>query len=64
MAGAHAAADADVVAEQLAVVQDRDEAQVVGEHVHIVERRCGETDLELARQVTVAVDRLFFVAGA
>ncbi len=47
--GAHAATDADVVAQQLPIAQDSDKAQIVGEHVHIVERRCGETDLEFAR---------------
>jgi len=64
MAGAHAAAQGDVVAEDAALaIGDADEAQVVGEHVHIVGRRQREADLELARQVALAVDRLDFLAG-
>ena len=39
---AHAAADGDVEAEQHAVFDDRDEAEVVGEHVDIVARRHGQ----------------------
>jgi hypothetical protein len=60
---AHAAADADVVADHRAV-DDAGEAQVVGEHVHVVDRRQGEADLELARQVALAVDRLVLLAAA
>ena len=67
---AHAAADADVVAEQGAVVAaavvtyDRDEAQILREDIDIVTRRHRERDLELARQVGRTVDRLFFFAAA
>ncbi len=64
MAGAHAAADADVVAAQFTGFDHGDEAQVLGEHIHVVHRRNGEADLELARQVAVAVDRLGFLAAA
>ncbi|MCW0450427.1 hypothetical protein NB706_003261 [Xanthomonas sacchari] len=65
MAGAHAAAEADVVAGQRAVgAEHADEAQIVGEHVHVVDRGQRETDLELARQVGVAVDRLVLLAAA
>jgi hypothetical protein len=36
----------------------------VGEHVDVVQRRDREADLELARQVGLAVDRLDFLAAA
>ena len=64
MGGAHAAADADVVAGQFAAFEHGDEAQVLGEHVHVVHRRDGEADLELARQVGAAVDGFVLAAAA
>ena len=56
--GAESAADADVEAGQLAVLDDRDEAEVVRQHVDVVDRRHHQRGLELARQVGRAVDRL------
>ena len=61
---AHAAADHQVEAGQHAVFENGDEAQVVGEHVHVVDRRHREADLELARQVGGAVDGLLLLATA
>ena len=56
---AHAAADGDVPAGDLAVlVEDGDEAEIVREDVDVVRRRHRDHDLELARQVGLAVDRL------
>ena len=65
VAGAHAAADRDIEAGQDAVLDDRDEAEIVGEDVDIVVRRHGEGDLELAWQIGLAVQRLAlgFAAG-
>ncbi len=64
VAGAHAAAHAEVVAHQAPAFDDGDEAEVVGEHVDVVERRHREGGLELARQVGGAVQRLLFLAAA
>ncbi len=46
------------------MLDHRDETQVVGEHVHVVDRRDRKGHLELSRQVGAAVDRLFFHAAA
>ena len=64
VAGAHAAADGDVEAGQVAVLaDDGDQAQIVGEHVHVVERWHRHGHLELARQVGVTVDRVLLGAA-
>ncbi len=55
---AEAAADGQVEALEHAVLDDRDEAEIVREDVDVVERRHGDRGLELARQVGGAVDRL------
>ena len=56
---AHAAADGHVPAGDVAgLVRDRDEAEVVREDVDVVRRRHRDHDLEFARQVGLAVDRL------
>ena len=56
---AHAAADRDVPAGDVAgLVEDGDEAEIVREHVDVVRRRHRDRDLELPRQVGLAVDRL------
>ena len=60
---AHAEAAADVDVEPghrtgQSVVERRHDADVVGEHVDVVVARPGDGDLELPRQVDVAVDRL------
>ena len=59
MGHAHAAADRDVPAGDVAVVvEDGDEAEIVREHVDVVRRRHRHHDLEFARQIGLAVDRL------
>jgi len=65
VAAAHATADGDVVAEDLIVFDDGDEAEVVGEDVHVVHGRDDEGHLEFARQVGLAVERVdeVFVFG-
>ena len=57
---AHAAADHDVVADDAAAFLDGDEPEIVREHVDVVVRRQRDRDLELARHVGAAVDRLVF----
>ena len=64
MGRAHAAAEGDVEADQCAILDDGNEAQVIGEHVHVVGGWHGESHLELARQVGAAVDRFLFLAAA
>src|SRR5690606_11042063 len=59
---AGAAAARDVVARDLVAARDRDEAKVLPKDVDVVERRHDEADLELARHVRLAVDRLLVVA--
>ena len=58
MGHAHAAADHHVVADDRAFLDDGDQRQIVGEHIDIVVRRQGDGDLELARQIGAAEDRL------
>ncbi len=61
---AHAAADRDVVADHAAgLIRDRDEAQIMGEHVDVVAGRHRHHDLELSRQVVGPVDRLLGLAA-
>src|SRR5690606_6492982 len=55
---AHAAANADIKADQRAVIDNSDEAEILPEHVDVVDRRNGKPDLEFARQIKVAIDRL------
>ena len=56
---AHAAADRDIPARDLSgCVDDGDEAEIVGENVDVVRRRHRDDDLEFARQISPAVDRL------
>src|SRR5690606_28437834 len=60
----HAAADENVEAFEASFVHDGHEAEIVREHIHIILRWNGKRDLELARQVCSAVERLFLcVAG-
>ena len=65
MAAAHATASRQVVADELAVLDDGDEAHALGEDVDVVHRRDDEADLELPRQVGLAVERVdkVFVLG-
>ena len=58
MGGAHAAADQHVIADHVAVLDDGDVAEVMGEHVDVVLRRHRNGDLEFAGQIGGAVDRL------
>ena len=58
VAAAHAAADREVVSDDLARLDHRDEPHVVGEDVGVVDRRDGKADLEFARQVGLAVERI------
>ena len=55
---AHAAADGDVIALQLAARGDGDEAEILRIDVDVVDRRNDEADLELARQILLAEERL------
>ena len=59
----HAAAGGDCVADDSVVLDDGDEAEVVREHIDVVARRDGDDNLEFARQVSLAVDRLGFRLG-
>ena len=63
VAGTHAATNADVESCELAVLDDGDEAEIMGEHVDIVVRWHGKGDLELAWQVGLAIQGLAFRFG-
>ena len=59
MGHAHAAADRDIPARDFSGgVEDGDETEIVGEDVDVVRRRHRHDDLEFARQISPAVDRL------
>ena len=58
VAAAEATAHREIVADELAALDDGDVAEVVGEDVHVVRRRDDEGGLELARQVGLAVERI------
>ena len=58
MRHAHAAADQHVVADDAAVLDDGQQAEVLGVDVDAVVVRQRQAGLELARQVDLAVDRL------
>ena len=59
MGHAHAATGGNVPAVDLAgVVDNGDEAKIVGEHVDVVRWRHRHRNLELSRQIGPAVDRL------
>lgn len=66
MAAAHAATDRDVVTDQTVIFHDGNEAEIVGENIHVVHRRNDEGDLKFARQISLAVQRIgeAFVLGA
>ena len=55
---AHAAADEDVVADDAIVLDDGEQAEVLGIDIDDVVVRQRQPGLELARQIDVAVDRL------
>ena len=56
--GAHAATDSEVEAQQLAVLDDGNEAEIVREDIDVVDGRHGDRRFELARQIGLAVERL------
>ena len=58
MTAAHAAADGEIVAGELVVFENRDEAEVVGKDVNVIHRRNDKRGLELARQISFAVKRV------
>ena len=58
MAHAEPAANGDIVADEFAVFDDGDVAEVLGVNVHIVRGREDEAGLEFAREVSVAIHRL------
>ena len=60
---AHSTANGDGVANDLVVLNHRDEAKVVREQVDIVARRHGHGGFELPWQVGFAVDRFLFRLG-
>ena len=55
---AHAAADQHVVADDLLVFDDRQQAKILGVYVNRIIKGKPEARLELARQVDFAIDRL------
>ena len=63
MVHAHATANGDGVANDLVVLNHRDEAKVVREQVDIVARRHGQGGFEFPWQVGFAVDRFLFRLG-
>src|SRR5262249_60667311 len=59
MGHTHAATHRNVPADDIgAAVRDRDVAEIVREHVDIVRRGDRDDNLEFARQIGLAVDRL------
>ena len=62
----HTAAYGYVKAHKLSFFDNGDEAQILGEYIHIVGRRNRDTDFKLARQIDRPVDRLllFLIALA
>ena len=58
MGRTHATAHRDIESKQLALLDNRDEGQAVGINVDIVRWRHRDGDLELPRQVSLAIDRL------
>src|SRR5690606_11419433 len=60
MGGAHTASYGYIKPEQHAIFHDGDQAEVLCEDVDVVGGWNGDTDLELAWQISVAVDRFFF----
>ena len=60
---AQAAADQHVVADELAVLHDRQEPQVVGMNIRAIVFRQGECRLELAGKIGLAVERLDGIVG-
>ncbi len=55
---AHAAADSEVVADQSVALDDGDEAVIVRENIHVVDRRDGKGHFEFSGQIALAVKRV------
>ena len=64
MVHAHATANGDGVANDLVVLNHRDEAKVVREQVDIVARRHGQGGFEFPWQEGLAVDRFLSGSGS
>ena len=60
----HASTDGDIEAEQLAIFDNRNEAEAMREDVDVVVGRDGHGDLELTRQIGCTVKWFNFVALA
>jgi len=58
MTAAHAAAHREVVADELVLFENRDEAEIVGEDVDVIYRRNDKRGLEFTRQISFAVKRI------
>ena len=58
VAATESAADAQIVADKLVVLDHGDEAEAVREQIQIVHRRNDERDFEFARQIRFAVKRI------
>ena len=54
----HAAADQQIVTEQLVAFGDDDEAEIIGEDIDVVQRRDGEGRFEFSRQIELSVERV------
>ena len=64
MRAAHAAANAKVESDQLAVFDDGDEAEVLRKNIDVVQRRHRDRCLEFSRQIGWPVDRFAFTRCA
>ena len=59
MGHSHAATHRDIPADDIGgIVRNGDVAEIVRKHVDIVRRRHRDHDLEFARQISLAIDRL------
>ena len=58
------AAEQEIVADQPVALEQRDDCQIVGQHVDRVVLGDREADLELARQIALAVERVGLVGSA
>lgn len=57
----HSTANYHVEAADMAVFNDGNQADIVGEHVAVIFRRNRQCNLELARQILVSIEGLFFL---
>ena len=61
--GTEAATDGQIEPGEPSVLRDRNEAEILGENVNVIDRRHGDGGLELTRQVGRAKDPLFLLLG-